>query len=294
MRMFRDEPLHGTGAGTYAVEWTQERRTTAVVDDAHSLYVEVLAETGIVGFVLLVGALLAILLSLAPVGRGVARPLYAAAFAGVLAWAIRAGVDWDWEMPALSLAVFALGGLALARRADGRRAAPAAAVEAAPRHAGPPQGVRVAIGLAAVLAMVGPALVLVSERRLDRAVAAFGGGDCGRAVAAATGSIEILSIRPEPYEVLGFCQTRRGFNRLAVEALTRATRQDPNNWEFRYGLALVRAAAGLDPRADARAALALNPRDTRVRTVVQVIDRQPRWQAILSEVARHEQLSVVR
>jgi hypothetical protein len=39
----------------------------------------------------------------------------------------------------------------------------------------------------------------------------------------------------------------------------RAVERDPGEAEYRYGLALARAAAGEDPRADARAALERDP-----------------------------------
>lgn len=65
------------------------------------------------------------------------RTLYAALFAAGLAWALHAGVDWDWQMPAVTLWVFALGGAALA--------APARA----PRiRFSPPLALRAAIGAA--------------------------------------------------------------------------------------------------------------------------------------------------
>jgi hypothetical protein len=49
--------------------------------------------------------------------------------------------------------------------------------------------------------------------------------------------------------------------RLAIDAIDKAISLDPENWNYRYGLAVMRAAAGLDPRAAARKALQLNPRD---------------------------------
>jgi hypothetical protein len=44
-----------------------------------------------------------------------------------------------------------------------------------------------------------------------------------------------------------------------VRALSEALDRDPNNWEYHFGLAVMRAAAGLDPRHQARVALRLNP-----------------------------------
>ena len=40
--------------------------------------------------------------------------LFAAVFAVTLIWAVHAGVDWDWELPAVGFGVFALSGIALA------------------------------------------------------------------------------------------------------------------------------------------------------------------------------------
>lgn len=66
------------------------------VQDAHSLYLETLAELGLVGFVLLIGVL-----SPPLIGAGATRsdPNVAIA-AGAY---VHAGLDWDWEMPATTL-----------------------------------------------------------------------------------------------------------------------------------------------------------------------------------------------
>ena len=49
--------------------------------------------------------------------RGPDRPVYAAVFAVLLAWAVHAGVDWDWQMPVVTIVFFSLGGFVLARSA---------------------------------------------------------------------------------------------------------------------------------------------------------------------------------
>ena len=96
----------------------------SVVVNAHSLYIETLGELGLVGLAFVALFVLGTLVGLAPFGRGRDRALYAALFAAGLAWALHAGVDWDWQMPAVSLWFAALGGLALGRpawRGAGRR-----------------------------------------------------------------------------------------------------------------------------------------------------------------------------
>jgi hypothetical protein len=111
LRSFAEHPLRGVGSGGFQVEWLRERPFREPVRDAHSLYLETLAELGLVGF-----ALLALLIgSVAVTARA------AGATAALAAWALHAGVDWDWELPALTLVALVLAGLVLTSR--DRRAA---------------------------------------------------------------------------------------------------------------------------------------------------------------------------
>jgi hypothetical protein len=125
-----DRPLIGLGSGGFRVAWLKERDRVDQSADAHSLYVETLAELGVVGFGLLV-------LFLGGVAGGLVRlhRLDAAAAAGpaaaLAAWAIHAGLDWDWEMPALTLMALLLGAAALAWSEE----RPPAVEERAPEHA---------------------------------------------------------------------------------------------------------------------------------------------------------------
>ena len=43
--------------------------------------------------------------------------------------------------------------------------------------------------------------------------------------------------------------------------MKRATEADRGDWQYRYGLALLRAGSGADPRADAARALSMNPKE---------------------------------
>jgi hypothetical protein len=250
---FSDAPIKGNGAGTYQLLWEGKRSASAAqlnVIDGHSLYVEVLGELGIVGLGLLAIVIATILTGLALRLRGRHRALYGAFFAAAIAWALHAGVDWDWEMPVITLWFFAVGGVVLARSGRQRQLlrSPSLAARAA-----------ISVGLMGVA--VTPALVLASQTQLNDAVTAFKRGDCAKAVSDARSSSSTLGMRPEPYQIRGFCYARRGSERQALQAMNKAIKRDPDNWEFRYGLALVRAAGGLDPRPAARAALRLNPLD---------------------------------
>ena len=114
---YLDHPLLGTGAGTYGDVWLAERGAESFTRTAHSLYVQSLAELGPVGLVLVVVALALPLARL----RGVRDPLVATAAAGSAAFVLHAGIDWDWEMPAVGLAgIFCAAAVLVATRPEAR------------------------------------------------------------------------------------------------------------------------------------------------------------------------------
>jgi hypothetical protein len=88
-------------------------------------------------------------------------------------------------------------------------------------------------------------------------------------VDAALDSNAVLAVRPEPFEILAYCDVRLGRPALARAAMQQAVDRDPHNWQLRYGFALVRGATGVDPRSEARMALRLNPLDERTKDAVE-------------------------
>jgi tetratricopeptide (TPR) repeat protein len=119
---------------------------------------------------------------------------------------------------------------------------------------------RIALGIGCLVLVVSPALVAISQGLLNSAVRNLQAGNCGEASHEALDAIHILSVRPEPYQVLGFCDSRTGQDQLAVQMLETAVDRDPGEWESYYGLALVKGAAGEDPRPAARKAYELAPK----------------------------------
>jgi O-antigen ligase len=97
---WEDHRVLGSGAGTFEEYWLQHRDTSANVRDAHSLYLETLAELGPVGLGLLVTALSVPLLLVA---RTRFHPFAPAAAAAYVTYLVHAAGDWDWEMPAVTL-----------------------------------------------------------------------------------------------------------------------------------------------------------------------------------------------
>ncbi len=249
---FSQRPLSGEGAGTYALRWDRLGRASQF-NDAHSLYIETLDELGVVGFLLVVGAVLLVLGGFLVRARGPDKVVGAGLFGAGLAWAFHAGFDWDWEMPAVTLWFFAAGGLALAARTVD--------VHAGSRAGGTRSAVRVALGLGCVVLALVPARVRLSDGPLHESIRALAHGDCATALDRARDSRAVLAARPKPHVILGYCNVRAGRPAAAVRAMQQAVRRDPQNWEVHYGLALARAAAGLDPRPAARFASRLKPRE---------------------------------
>jgi O-antigen ligase len=118
---FADHPLGGVGSGGFEVSWFRERTLEEVVRDAHSLEFETAAELGVVG-VLLLALFLAggALCARATYRRDPA--LAAGPSAALVTVLLHAALDWDWEMPSVTLCALVLAGL-LAGAADPRRLA---------------------------------------------------------------------------------------------------------------------------------------------------------------------------
>ena len=137
-----------------------------------------------------------------------------------------------------------------------------------------------AIGIACLALVVTPALVALSQGKLDSSVRNLERGDCGAASRDALDSIGYLAARPEPYQVLGFCDSRAGQHQLAITMLRTAIDRDPGEWESWYGLALVQGAAGEDPRKAADRAHALAPRELLAEEALDVFntDDPHKWE----------------
>lgn len=258
---FSAKPFTGAGAGSFQLEW---QRAGGRPDRffAYSLYLETMAELGLVGLLLLVGTIATLLLGSASLIRGPGKAPAAAAFAVIVAWTLRAGLDIDWQTPAVCVPVFALGGLALARGAEaagargGLSPRPVWLQRAADLSAG---WLRPVLVLACLALMVPAARWAIGQSRTAEAVAALGSRDCRSARASAADAISAANVGPRPYEVLAMCAAREGHPSLAVTRAEGAIAHDPHSWEPRYVLALARASAGLDPRAQTASALALDP-----------------------------------
>jgi O-antigen ligase len=251
---FRDHPILGSGAGTFEFEWNRSPRWTHTVRDAHSLYLEALAETGLPGAVLIVVALGALLVAsfispfkqLSPVAAGAAAGC-AGAF---LAFVIAAGVDWMWESTAVTLLAFACGMLGVASQS---------------RDVGRPRP-RTRVGIAvlslAVLALLVPALV--ASQQLTESEQAAADKNPSEAAAAATRAINL-----QPWSVLAYRQRAlvlEKSNLLAAAAkdarkAVDLEKENYENWLILGRIEVERGRPNAGLRA-ARRAQALHPHGT--------------------------------
>jgi O-Antigen ligase len=113
LRELRADPIRGAGSGAFRVDWLRDRTVFDPAKDAHSLYVETLGELGLVGAAILAALIVGVAVSARRAFRTApARAAGAAATLGV--FAVHAGLDWDWEMPAVALVAVVLAGALVA------------------------------------------------------------------------------------------------------------------------------------------------------------------------------------
>lgn len=255
---FEDHRLLGSGAGTYELYWTEHRTTPTKVRDAHSLYLETLAELGPLGLVLLGGALAV------PVVAGIKarrRSLVPVALGAYVAYLIHAGVDWDWEMMAVTVAALFCGAAMLV---GGRRASVT------------PLSWRARIALvAACLVLAAAAFVgAIGNQQVADARNAVAAGDWTDAEDHARRAMAWMPWSSEPWQVAGEAQLARDELEPARQTLGEAIEKDPEDWELWLDLAL--ASRGSERLEAAAEAVRLNPLGRELRGLRELLGMEPR------------------
>jgi O-antigen ligase len=247
-------PVAGIGAGAFEQEWLAHRPRPQGFRDVHNLYLETLAELGVVGFALL---LTMIVPPVVAALRARERSLAPAAAGGLACYLAHAAFDWDWEMPAVTIAafVFAAAALALARR-DG------AATLGWPTRAA---------GLAVTAVLAAAAIVgLVGNGAVGASIAALGSGDHARAEREAARATRWAPWSAEPWRWLGEARLAQGNTTAARRSFDEALRRQPRDWALWYGAAL--ASRGAERRRALTRAAALNPLSPEVRELTERVE----------------------
>jgi len=114
LRLVAQHPLTGTGPGHADLRWKGHDHGTQLFAYVHNEYLQVAAELGLVGLVLLAILLVAIARLLWR-ARATGRPgaTWAGVVAAAAAFAVHSGFDFVWHLPAIVLTVTLLVGAAL-------------------------------------------------------------------------------------------------------------------------------------------------------------------------------------
>jgi O-antigen ligase len=243
-REYEAHPWLGSGLGTYERWWNQLRPAAWKVRNAHNLYLETLAELGPVGLGVLAVALG---LPLAAAVRGRRRELAGAATGAYAAFLVHASLDWDWQMPAVTLAALFTGAALL--------------VAARPAASGWIETRGRMLALAGILALAAFAFVgLRGNQAIASAEhAAHGRGNLAAAVPEARRASRWAPWSARPWQLRGEAELEHHQLRDARGYLRRAAAKDASDWSIWLDLAL--ASRGPERRHALAEAARLNPLD---------------------------------
>jgi O-Antigen ligase len=255
---WKEHPVTGDGAGSYEAWWARHGSLTKFVRDAHSLYLETLAELGLIGFVLLMTAFGA---GFVAAGRRVLRTsgderTTVAALAGALvAFMVGAGIDWMWELTVVSLiGIVSLALLAGPATDPGeRQAARSPRLRLAPRAA---------VAAVCVVAICAEGILLLSHARLEESQSAAARGDSGAAMSAALDARSLQPWAASPYLQLALLSEQGRDLPTARARIGEAIDRDRTDWRLWLVSARLETENGniAQARRDLRRARSLNPR----------------------------------
>jgi hypothetical protein len=254
-RAFKAHPVNGTGTGSFELTDRRYRKTRGLALEPHSLPLQFLSETGIVGFLLGAGATVAGLLAIFDRRRREGREAAAAAALAVvpIAYLLHTLLDFDWDFLAVTGPLFLVMGVLITRDAPARQAKPRPLWAAG----------TALVAAAAIYSLVAPWL---ATRKVDDAFAALGRGSPRAAVADASAAHDLNPLALEPLFAWAAAETLLGHDVEAEKLYMRAVRLQPLNprsWfelgrfelargNARQGRVFLHRAAQLDPQGPAK------------------------------------------
>lgn len=279
-----DEPVTGLGAEQFSTEYLQHRRSREEPSFAHSMPIEILSQTGLVGALVfggfIVAALLAAARARARMTSQFARALPCVAVVTAGYWALHASGDWLWAFPALTAPAFAW--LGLAGRIDEDQPDPARIAAARSPEAAVDRGARSRLGrrrarLAAVGAGAGLVLAAAASNLLPWAAAAdireaeqvWGARpDVAYERLDRAGGLNFLGDAADVTE--GAIAVRLDDLARARAAFSQAIERNPSNWYSQMELGAIEATSGARALALAHleVAVELNPGEPLARRVL--------------------------
>lgn len=259
LHAFHAHPWKGIGPGTFEFYWAQHNSLNEFVRNAHSLYIETLAELGVVGLIL-IGGFIAFTLTAgttrALLAPAPGRALIATSVAGFAAFAVSASLDWVWQIGVLPMVAMLLAVGALGRRRTGSPGGGELASRATRLPA-----TRVVLAGGFVAALVAIAVPLTSTIAVRSSQAAARSGDYRSALREALSAQRIEPSAATPRLQRALVLERTGDLLGARKAIAEAESREPTNWRIWLTASRLDAKSG-HPQlalADYRRANALNP-----------------------------------
>jgi len=230
---FRVHPLNGGGAGSWEAWWLQHGSLPVFSEFAHSLYLEALGELGIIGLLLIGGAVLAAVVGAVRAALTLASGEIAAAAACGIAFFAAAAYDWVWQLAGIAVVGVGMLGLALG-------ALPSTRTSAASRFG----ALRPAIALVAVAAIIPQFVVLAAGIHLNSSQTAYAVGDLAKSRSDALAAKAIEPWAASPYLQLGLVSERAGDYKSAADWVHRAISRSRNDWSLWLTGARIETEAG--------------------------------------------------
>ena len=217
---FRAHPLNGGGAGSWEAWWLQHGSLPIPSEFAHSLYLEALAELGIVGLLLIAAA---VLVAVAGAIRSAllldSAEIAAAAACGVAFFAA-AAYDWVWQLSGIAVVGVGLLGLALGALPSTRA-----------RAQGRASVLRPALAVLAVAAIIPQYVVLAAGSHLRNSQEAFS-TNLPRAESEALAAKAVEPWAASAYLQLGLVSEAEGNLPEAAHWLDEAIRRSSRDWSL--------------------------------------------------------------
>jgi hypothetical protein len=237
-------PWRGIGPGTFQFWWTQHATAPGFIRNAHSLYFETLAETGIIGLALLGGMLLwfaAVAGSRALREPPPLRVWLAGATASLAAFLFAAAVEWVWQLAAIAAAALILGAVIVAGRGESPSPPDPLKTQHSPGSLAArlrPRAGLVALALAALAAVLVP---LAGQLAIRASQSAVTRGDLSAALADSREAQQV-----QPYSSAAHLQEAlvleaAGELGPAAAAARVATTDSPTDWTTWFTLARIDA-----------------------------------------------------
>ena len=217
---FQAHPLNGGGAGSWEAWWLQHNTLNGFFSQyAHSLYLESLAELGIIGLLLSAGAVVVAVVGAVRSALDLRSGDVAAATAAGVAFFAAAAYDWVCQLAGIGIVGVGLLGVALGARPSTRA-----------RDWERFGALRPLLALVAVAAIVPQVVLLAAGIHIRNSNAAIDAGDGARAKSEALAAKAVEPWDAATWLQLAFVERNFGQYNAASTAIQSAIRRSPRDY----------------------------------------------------------------